>query len=976
MAKKKIKVDAEGYPKKDEASKFLAEAKAPKAAPKVALKRRSRTSDEVAIKPDPARIDEQRRLQAEKRAADDAKRAADRAAQEAQAAMDARRAEVVSAANAEKAAAAKKIADRVEIPPLAAGQEAKYYYVRGTSVNAEGAPHRVRDVIRVVGPDPDRSKFNQEYDDFLTRNKISVLDAKGVKDAKNIYFEQIPGDPMAGAKTAVSSKSLAEVFEANRKEEYKAFKKGWEAENKGKNFFEEQKTGPLTNKAGEGIPRKLETPVETAHWASVDQARREGKGTPRKSQSARLEGADINEAADEAKKLAAQREANGTTKFLQYGTRRGDGAWVANDPGDQAALDKVFKQLDKGMTPEARAAHVSTVLQKFGLREDDMQHLSAAEKTAFDRATSNLKNGNIEQSTEFLRGIPQSPRAATAVEAVAGQGRKGPARLTEGWRDPPELTGQKGWANLSKEEQRLRRVTHLFDTGVFDGPQDLLSDLPDGNSHVWEFIKKDQKALAYLERVGTNAELASHAVNGGAFETRVLSPLRYALSTADRAPFQTDKAGKVILQGSKLGKLHGAPNFEALEQATKGLFDGNGLNRTQFDLTSQSAQLSAKVRDTTKVRRATLLNELEGKTTLKALEANGAALRKKIANLSVGVKAEDGTVKMRAKDEAAGREIAEAKRLLRNNQEKISVLTEQDIKGRFANRANLTLQDASPTGRTAEQRLALLDQQIADINQNLHPTRMYTDRKTGAVKRSKLKGKNLLIEGQPNLAPPPGSMQEKMLKRAMADRATILKQIGAPAATGAAAVAETVAEKGPIPIAGEPELSKLATKGPAMGQEAEQLLMAEGTTATRAGTKVVRPAMLSGGAGAAGKMGFMGHAGKWLGPLFAIYGVYETLHMLQDGTIGDADRERLKTLEALGSVGGGVQEDLEQRRTIQNASRMTDLAAIEGQRNKDKMNSQFLDDQALNAMLHGQQASLASIARPSQPSIAEMMSRM
>lgn len=947
MAKKKIKVDAEGYPKKDEASEFLA------------LKRKTRTSDEVPIKPDAARIDEQRRLQAEKRAADDAKRTADRAAQEAQAAIDAQRAEAVSAANAEKAAAAKKIADRVEIPPLAAGQEAKYYYVRGTSVNADGAPHRVRDVIRVNLPDAEGTNFNQEFDDFATRNKVSV------KDTKNVYFEQIPGDPMAGAKTAVSSKSLAEVFEANRKEEYKAFRKGWEAENKGKNFFEEQKTGPLTNKAGEGIPRKLETPVETAHWASVDQARREGKKTTRKAQSARLEGADINDAAEEAKKLAAQRESNGTTRFLKYGTRDQAGVWTATDPADQAALDKIFKQLDKGMTPEARAAHVSMVLQKFGLGENDMQYLTEAEKTAFDRATSNLSNGNIEEAREFLREIPQSPRAATAVEAVAGKGRTGPARLTEGWRDPPELTSQKGWATASKEEQQLRRVEHLFDTGVFDGPNDLLSDLPDNNSHVWEFIKKDKKALAYLERVGTNAELASHAVNGGDFEKRVLEPLRYALSKAESAPFQTDAAGKVILLGSRLGKLHGAPNFEALEKATKGLFDGNGLNRTQFDLTSQSAQLSAKKRDAAGVRRATLLNELEGKTTLKAVDANVAALRKKLETLSTKWNA-----KLKTGDAAAGREMAEVKRLLNINLEKRKVLSEQEMKGRFANRANLTVQD---TARTAEERLALLDKQIADINQNLHPTRMYTDRKTGAVKRSKLNGKNLFVEGQPNLAPPPGSQQERMLKRAMADRATILKQIGAPAATGAAAVAETVMEKGPIPIAGEPELSKLATKVIPMGQEAEQRLMAEGSTATRAGTKVVRPAALG---GPAGKMGFMGHAGKWLGPLFAIYGVYETLHMLQDGTIGDADRERLKTLEALGSVGGGVQEDLEQRRTIQNASRMTDLAAIEGQRNKDKMNSQFLDDQALNAMLHGQQASLASIARPSQPSIAEMMSRM
>jgi len=40
------------------------------------------------------------------------------------------------------------------------------------------------------------------------------------------------------------------------------------------------------------------------------------------------------------------------------------------------------------------------------------------------------------------------------------------------------------------------------------------------------------------------------------------------------------------------------------------------------------------------------------------------------------------------------------------------------------------------------------------------------------------------------------------------------------------------------------------------------------------------------------------------------------------------------------------------------------------------MQRRYLEDQALNAILSGQQASLAALAQPSRPSIAEMMARM
>jgi hypothetical protein len=40
------------------------------------------------------------------------------------------------------------------------------------------------------------------------------------------------------------------------------------------------------------------------------------------------------------------------------------------------------------------------------------------------------------------------------------------------------------------------------------------------------------------------------------------------------------------------------------------------------------------------------------------------------------------------------------------------------------------------------------------------------------------------------------------------------------------------------------------------------------------------------------------------------------------------------------------------------------------------MRNQYTGNQALDALVRGQQASLAALAQPSRPSIAEMMARM
>jgi hypothetical protein len=116
--------------------------------------------------------------------------------------------------------------------------------------------------------------------------------------------------------------------------------------------------------------------------------------------------------------------------------------------------------------------------------------------------------------------------------------------------------------------------------------------------------------------------------------------------------------------------------------------------------------------------------------------------------------------------------------------------------------------------------------------------------------------------------------------------------------------------------------------------------------------------------------------GRFLGPLFAIFGAYEVLSMLREGTIGAADQRRMRALEALGNVGGGMQQDIGNRQAIAQMQSMVDLAGIQRQRALDQMSQQYTGNQALDALLRAQQASLNTLAMPSRPSIAEMMARM
>ena len=112
-----------------------------------------------------------------------------------------------------------------------------------------------------------------------------------------------------------------------------------------------------------------------------------------------------------------------------------------------------------------------------------------------------------------------------------------------------------------------------------------------------------------------------------------------------------------------------------------------------------------------------------------------------------------------------------------------------------------------------------------------------------------------------------------------------------------------------------------------------------------------------------------------LGPLFAIFGAYEVMSMLRQGTVGAEDERRLSALQALQGVSGGMQQDYANRQAIGQMQSMVDLAGMQRQRALDEMNQQYTGNQALDALLRGQQASLNALAMPSRPSIAEMMAR-
>lgn len=149
--------------------------------------------------------------------------------------------------------------------------------------------------------------------------------------------------------------------------------------------------------------------------------------------------------------------------------------------------------------------------------------------------------------------------------------------------------------------------------------------------------------------------------------------------------------------------------------------------------------------------------------------------------------------------------------------------------------------------------------------------------------------------------------------------------------------------------------------------------------AARAGTGAVDVKGLADMLGDGGKtppVGRLAGLMRFLGPAAAIFSMYQLADLVKQGTVDEADERRLKALQALGAVSGGMQQDAAMRDQIRGMQRMVDLAAIQRRQALDEMNRQYTDDRALNALLSANQAQLAAISQPSRPSVAEMMMRM
>lgn len=123
----------------------------------------------------------------------------------------------------------------------------------------------------------------------------------------------------------------------------------------------------------------------------------------------------------------------------------------------------------------------------------------------------------------------------------------------------------------------------------------------------------------------------------------------------------------------------------------------------------------------------------------------------------------------------------------------------------------------------------------------------------------------------------------------------------------------------------------------------------------------------------AGRAGKLASLMRFLGPLAAVYGAYELASGLHGATIGAEDEKRLRVLEALGGVTGGIRQDQQMQTAVAQQRAAVELAGIQRQQELDAMRNQYTQNQALNSLVRGNEQLLAAIAQPSRPTMAELM---
>ena len=135
-----------------------------------------------------------------------------------------------------------------------------------------------------------------------------------------------------------------------------------------------------------------------------------------------------------------------------------------------------------------------------------------------------------------------------------------------------------------------------------------------------------------------------------------------------------------------------------------------------------------------------------------------------------------------------------------------------------------------------------------------------------------------------------------------------------------------------------------------------------------------------GGGGVAGKVaegaGKFSRLARVLGPIGIAFGVYEIMSRLKGQTVDRADEERLRVMEALSSMGRGVQEEGAGKDALGQQGMMVGMAGMQRQRDLDAMRRVYTGNAEMNNLIRSNEDLLASIAMPSQPSVAELMARI
>lgn len=604
---------------------------------------------------------------------------------------------------------------------------------------------------------------------------------------------------------------------------------------------------------------------------------------------------------------------------------------------------------------------------------------------ALERASKQFKNGNFEQAHATIRRV--SPNPVSDVVRKRGKGRSLEDTygkpVSNKWTDPKELIDSPEWRQTTTMEgepqrwaQRELRVKYLAENGHFDlnevqeGGRARILDLIE-DPKKWAEVRKSGPAMAALERWGTGAAVVSGSGSKAEqYRSTVLTPLDVALKnylTGEKPDFESEILG---VEGR-------------IKESSNNPFNSDGSLKNQYlTVSGEQKKLAAKARSGQRFEKQAMLQELQNK---------GVTLEQAVARRDAAKKALDKARLQGATDQQVSKLVATYTTAERN----FGLLQEHAIKTGTAKLEAAQAQAPEGGGAVAvkqgvKETSYQLEGQIRALKRDLTAAKKnqgaHLGKNRGRVQLSPEKAEAEVISLQrqikeaeaklaamqiptENAAP----VAETAVNEALGSAPATVESLAKPAATAVEAAAPTAA------AATASKLPRLAGKWKANPQRAEAGVKAAIKQRMEQMPKTVasvRNAAAEKGAGIGGLRGLGKGAMSWLGPLFAIYGVYETLKMVHEGTIGEADQQRLDTMAALSEVSGGMAQDQQYKDMLRSMQRVNDLAAVQRQSQQDQMGSQYTGNEALDALIRGHQSNLSMIAQPSRPSVAEMMARM